>query len=222
MSYAWTFGDGGTSADSIPQHTYTAPGQYTVSLTVTTVDGCIATETLVRPQLVYVWPQPTAHFVVNPMVTSIMEPTVTVTDASLGTYVWDFTVEGQHFDTTFFTYTFNDAGWYTITLMATSGLGCFDTTSVHVFIGDHLFFAPNAFSPNGDGMNEIWQPQVKGARLYRLDIFDRWGENIFSTTDPKQGWDGRNYPVGVYSYKAWLHEFDALSKEYNGSIMLIR
>ncbi len=222
MTWAWTFGDGSTSTDSLPLHTYQAPGQYTVSLTVHTDSGCIATETLVRPQLVQVWPQPTARFVVDPPVTSIMEPTVTVTDESLGTYVWDFTVDGHHFDTTFFTYTFNEAGWYTIYLMATSGLGCFDTTSVHVFIGDHLFFAPNAFSPNGDGINEVWLPQVKGARLYRLDLFDRWGENIFSTSDPKQGWDGHNYPVGLYTYKAWLHEFDAYSKEYNGSVMLVR
>jgi len=111
---------------------------------------------------------------------------------------------------------------YDVTLIAVSGLGCADTVSRTVFVGDHLFFAPSAFTPDGDGMNEVWQPQVKGARLYRLDVFDRWGNKVFSTTDPKAGWDGARYPIGTYAFKAWLSEWGPLEKEYNGSIQLIR
>src|SRR5690606_41939667 len=107
-------------------------------------------------------------------------------------------------------------------LTVTSGLGCTDTTSVRVFIGDHLFFAPTAFSPNADGHNEIWKPSVTGARQYQLDIFDRWGHVVFSTTDPAQGWDGKDAVPGVYGYKAWLTEWGPLEQEYNGSFVLIR
>ena len=63
---------------------------------------------------------------------------------------------------------------------------------------------------------------MKGARAYRLDIFDRWGHLVFSTTDPAQGWDGKDAPPGMYAYKAWLTEWGPLEKEYNGSFVLIR
>ena len=119
-------------------------------------------------------------------------------------------------------YTFQDAGWYTVSLMATSGLGCTDTTSTDVFVGGHFFFAPNAFTPNGDGMNDTWKPEVKGAHLYRLDIVDRWGRTVFSSTDPKEAWKADGFPDGTYAYKAWLSEWGPLEKEYNGRITLLR
>ncbi len=222
MSYLWNFGDETIGTEEEPMHVYTAQGFYTVSLTVSTDSGCIATETLTRPDLIQVWPQPIARFAVNPPVTDLMHPTVEVNDVSVSAYHWDFEVEGTRFDTTSFTYTFPDAGWYEITLIAVSGLGCADTARTMVFVHDHFFFAPNAFSPDGDGFNEVWQPQVKGARKYRLDVFDRWGINVFSTTDPKDGWDGAKYPIGTYAFKAWISEWGSLEKEYNGSITLIR
>jgi len=219
---SWTFGDGGTSTDAQPVHTYITEGYHTVSLTVSTSTGCIATETLVRPGLIQVWPQPTARFSVLPLVTDLMAPTVDVLDLSTSAYDVTFTVAGQTYDSTAFTHTFEDAGWYTVTLLATSGLGCTDTTSTDVFVGGHFFYAPNAFTPNGDGMNDTWRPEVKGARFYALDVFDRWGAKVFSTTDPKQGWEAGGYPDGTYAFKAWLSEWGPLEKEYNGSIQLLR
>ncbi len=222
MSYLWDFGDGGTSTDADPQHTYTTEGFFDVRLAVSTSDGCIATETLTRPALVQVWPQPYARFAVDPAVASLMQPVIEVNDLSEGTYQWDFELDGLHFDTTHFTYTFDDAGWHAITLIATSGLGCSDTTSLPVFVGGHFFYAPNAFSPDGDGVNEVWRPSVRGARFYRLELFDRWGQVRFSTTDPKSGWDGEGLPPGIYAYKAWLSEWGPLEYEYNGSVLLVR
>lgn len=222
MTYLWSFGDETTGTEEEPMHTYNAQGYYSVALTVSTDSGCIATETLVRPDLIEVWPQPHAGFAVDPPVADLMHPTVQVNDISESAYHWLFSVEGHLFDTTAFTYTFNDAGWFDITLIAISGLGCSDTVTRPVFVGDHFFYAPSAFSPDGDGLNEIWQPQVKGARLYKLDVFDRWGTNIFSTTDPKEGWNATDLPVGIYAFKAWISEWGPLEKEYNGSIMLIR
>lgn len=222
MSYTWNFGDETTGSEEEPVHTYTAQGFYSVSLTVSTDSGCIATETLTRPGLIQVWPQPHAGFAVDPPVADLMHPTVEVHDISTSAYQWHFELDGHVFDTTTFTYTFGDAGWYDLVLIAISGLGCADTVSRTIFVGDHFFFAPSAFSPDGDGLNEIWRPQVKGARKYKLDVFDRWGTNIFSTTDPKEGWDGAKYPVGTYAFKAWISEWGPLEKEYNGSITLIR
>lgn len=222
LAYLWHLGDGTTSTDSIPEHVYTSPGIYDVSLTVSTNSGCIASRTLTLPGLVSVWSQPTAMATALPKVTTVLHPEVTFTDYSIDAEKWDFLVEGIHYDTSSFIHTFSDAGWYTAFLTVTSGVGCTDTTTVRVFIGDHLFYAPTAFSPNGDGFNEEWKPSVKGARQYQLDIFNRWGDVVFSTNDPEKGWDGKNGIPGMYSYKAWLTEYGPMEKEYNGSFVLIR
>lgn len=222
LTFLWQLGDGSQSSDSLPAHVYTAAGIYDVSLTVSTDSGCIASRTLALPSLVSVWPQPTAAATALPSVTTVLAPQVTFRDHSTDAEQWDFLVEGIHYDTTLFTHTFSDAGWYTALLTVTSGVGCTDTATVRVFIGDHLFFAPTAFTPNGDGHNEVWKPSVKGARQYQLAVFDRWGHIVFSTTDPAQGWDGKNAVPGVYAYKAWLTEYGPLEQEYNGSFVLIR
>jgi gliding motility-associated-like protein len=222
MSYLWTLGDDSVSTDSIPEHTYTTAGIYSVTLVASTDSGCVATESLTRHNLISVWPTPNAQATASPTETSVMFPDVTITDHTPDAVAWDFLVEGEHDTLPQFTHTFSDAGWYTVFLTATTGLGCYDTTSLRVFIGDHLFFAPTAFSPNGDGYNEIWKPSVIGAREYHLDIFDRWGRDVFSTTDPNKGWDGNGAAPGIYAYKAWLTEYGPLEKEYNGSFVLIK
>lgn len=222
LRFNWQLGDGSNSTDSLPDHVYSMPGVYDVTLSVSTDSGCVATRSLTLPGQISIWPQPTARATAIPSVTTVLDPEVVFTDYSIDAEHWDFMVEGVHYDTTNFTHTFSDAGWYTAYLTVTSGVGCTDTTSMRIFIGDHLFFAPSAFSPNGDGTNEVWTPSVIGAREYQLDIFDRWGHSVFSTTDPSKGWDGKDAMPGMYSYKAWLTEYGPLEKEYNGSFVLIR
>ena len=69
-----------------------------------------------------------------------------------------------------------------------------------------LLFIPNAFTPNGDGTNDVWLPVASYTEEYLLLIFDRWGKVIFETSDPSTGWagnslEGRPLPIGVYVYK---------------------
>jgi gliding motility-associated-like protein len=222
LQYLWHFGDGTTGTDSMAQHTYASPGTYSVALTVSTTSGCVANSILTLTDAVQVWPQPQAMAVADPLVTSVMFPDVTFIDQSVDATTWDWVLEGVHHDSASFTHHFLEAGWQTAWLTVTSGHGCMDTTSVRVFIGDHLFFAPSAFSPNGDGLNEVWTPSVVGARHYWLTIFDRWGHEVFSTEDPHQGWDGKDAMPGIYSWKAWLTEYGPSEREYNGSLVLIR
>lgn len=222
LRYLWDFGDGTTSTEEQPLHLYTTEGAKTVSLTIYSDSGCVATESLVREDLIRLWPQPIAGFDVDPLVADLMDPVIHVQDISTDAYDVTFTLDGQQFDTTAFQYTFQDAGWFTITLEAVSGLGCSQTISKPVFVGGHFFYAPTAFSPDGDGNNETWKPSVKGARKYKLDIFDRWGNVVFHSEDIDEAWEARDAPIGTYAYKAWLTEWGPLEKEYNGSITLIR
>ncbi|MCB0795585.1 MAG: gliding motility-associated C-terminal domain-containing protein [Flavobacteriales bacterium] len=222
MVFDWSFGEGSTSDLPVPDHMYPEPGAYDVSLTVRTDSGCIDTVTLLRTAAVTAWDPPRAGAFPSETIISMFDPTVQVLDASSGASYWHYEVEGVEYNTPSFNHTFQDAGYYTVQQEVTSGLGCADTTSFVVHVADHLFHAPNAFTPNGDGANDIFLPVVLGARLYALSIFDRWGQLIYSTDDPNQGWDGAGAPDGLYLYKAWLAEYSAVRKEFVGMVTLLR
>lgn len=91
-----------------------------------------------------------------------------------------------------------------------------------------LIGLPQAFSPNGDQLNDSWGLQgAKNIRLYYLSIFNRWGEKIFETTDPNIQWDGsykgEPMPTGVYSYTL-MYEYlpQLIRRVQNGEVMILR
>ncbi len=104
-----------------------------------------------------------------------------------------------------------------------------DTIIAHLKPQDHVFYLPNAFTPNGDGINDVWIPvaNVVDLETYRLRIFDRWGMLLFETEDPWEGWDGtiggQLMPDGVYVYQADV--VDAIKREryeFMGHLTLFR
>ncbi|MCB9169778.1 MAG: PKD domain-containing protein [Flavobacteriales bacterium] len=222
LHYQWDFGDGTTSTDATPSHVFNDPGAYPVSLQAWTDSGCIDVATFVRSPAVQTWTPPRAGAYAEDDLLSIFDPVTTVLDASQGANAWHYTVDGTSYDTPSFTHVFTDAGIYTVTQVVTSGPGCRDTAQFAIHVGDHLFYAPNAFSPDGDGTNDVFLPEVLGARQYELSIYDRWGARVFHTADPKQGWDGSGALPDVYVYKAWLAEYSTVRKEFIGTVTLIR
>ena len=143
-------------------------------------------------------------------------------DFSIGTVGWEYGVEGNTFFSPDFSYSFLEGGQFIITLNVISENGCEDNTTRTVIVSDHIFWAPNAFTPDGDGLNDTWSPTVIGARTYSLEIFDRWGALRFSTEDPQQGWDGAGLPASVFNYKVRIKEWGSESKEYLGHFSLLR
>ncbi len=81
---------------------------------------------------------------------------------------------------------------------------CVDTATVIVDVYDDIFI-PNAFTPNGDGINDVFFPKggtlVTDPESYELLIFNRWGNLIFKTNDPNTGWDGNNAEEDVYVWE---------------------
>ncbi|MCW5899055.1 MAG: PKD domain-containing protein [Flavobacteriales bacterium] len=222
MAYLWDFGDGNTSTASDPVHQYQAPGSYTVTLTVNTTMGCIASDTRIRPDQVVVYPNPIAAFTALPNEVSVFDPVVSIEDFAYDAVSWYYTVDGQTYNSPTFTHFFSDGGQYEIWQYVVSPNGCPDSTLRMVYVSDHIFWAPNAFTPDDDEVNEVWLPTVIGARFYELMIHDRWGRLVFSTDDPKQGWNGADHPQGVYVYTARIKEWGAYSKEYQGHFSLLR
>ena len=95
---------------------------------------------------------------------------------------------------------------YTYTLYATQANGCNDTTTVVVDLRtEPTLFLANAFTPNDDGINDLWPMRVEIQDTdYELHVYDRWGAEVWSTTDPLEQWDGEAgggaLPIGVYPY----------------------
>ncbi len=193
---------------------YDQVGTYDVIMTVTSIYGCVYTDTMFN--IINVLPNPTADFGFSQNPTTIFETLgIQLQDKSSSDVIdWQYfspgslptssTVPNPYFD-------FPDgvAGEYPITLIVTTELGCTDTVTLYMNVIDDVnFFAPNTFTPDDDEFNQIWQPHVSGIDIYdfELFIFDRWGEVIWESRDPSVGWDGtyngKIMPAGTYTWKA--------------------
>ena len=96
----------------------------------------------------------------------------------------------------------DDAGSYEIILTVTSADGCVDDRIKYVYVTqDYTIYVPNAFTPDGSGVNEIFKPVMEGfdENDYTLYIFNRWGDLVFESHDMEVGWDGKysQHDIGV-------------------------
>ncbi|MBS1742396.1 MAG: gliding motility-associated C-terminal domain-containing protein, partial [Bacteroidetes bacterium] len=113
-------------------------------------------------------------------------------------------------------------------LMVMDDIGCFDldTVKLRVLEGP-TFYVPSAFTPNGDGLNDIFRPTAVGiAKLEYFSIFNRWGELVYETHDINQGWDGIykgvKQPIGNYVWKLKGTDRKGVLKVMKGNVVLIR
>lgn len=148
------------------------------------------------------------------------------------TYFWDFG-DGTSSNNTFSPeHTFpEEAGSYLVSLLVSNELGCLDSTSqVIVIEHDPVVFIPNAFTPDGDGLNNEFTaifPEKMKLASFEMYIYDRWGELVFFSENPKIGWDGSlagyDAPDGVYTYLVKYKELGYVNKfQVTGSVVVIR
>lgn len=185
-------------------------------------------------QVVTILANPVADFTPQYSVLPLFMPSTILDNNSTNayTYFWNFG-DGTTNDSIFSPeHTFpEEAGSYLVSLQVSNQLGCMDTTSqVIVIEHDPVVFIPNAFTPDGDGLNNEFTavfPENMKLASYEMYIYDRWGELVFYSQDPKQGWDaslaGFDAPDGVYSYLVKYKEFGYVNKfQVTGSVVVIR
>jgi gliding motility-associated-like protein len=219
----WQFGDGAVEVGGEVDHTYQLPGLYSVQLTTTTTSGCRDTSVLVMNDAVRILLTPEAAFRVDPYTLAIPSNTeISVVDSSRNAVEWEYRIGNRFFTEPGFTTEIEDPGQIALSQVVTSADGCRDTAMLNVVVEGHYVYAPSSFTPNGDGLNDVWYPSVLGARQYALNIYDRWGTLWFSTIDPAQGWNGGDMPSGIYPYRIELIDWGVDPRTYDGHIMLIR
>jgi gliding motility-associated-like protein len=232
VEYKWNYGNGAYGTGNTGSHCFYNDGAVDpittdISLTVTSDKGC--TTIVTKANYITVYPTPIADFEATPQPTTIRNPNITFYNKTIGgySYVWEFgdntatTTEIQPF------HTYIMVGEYEVTLIASNQWGCIDTIVKTLVIDDDFaFYIPNAFTPNGDGANDIFSGKGYGIKQYEMLIFDRWGEKIYETTDLSKGWDGtyRNVEAqqDVYIYKVTIIDVHDEKHQYRGHFTLIR
>lgn len=224
VAWDWDFNLGqGTSNNQNTSFNFGSFGQYPVTLTVTSDLGCEGSVT----QVVDVLEGPYAAFNAVPNPALVLED-ITFTDQSINgpivSWLWDFGDGGGGFNQNE-VYAYEDGGEFQVVLEVTDTNGCVDTAFVNVGVG-LLPVLPTAFTPNGDGENDIFI--IRGGPFDYVDfkIYNNWGEIVFQTDDPNEGWDGtyqgNDAQIGVYSWTFTVRM--AGNREFieKGDVTLIR
>ncbi len=194
-AWLWNFGDGDSISVRNPVHCYTKPGSYTVTLTVVSDSGCSSTLKILN--MINVYSNPVANFIYTPNPVTILTPQVQFTDKSTDQYGisdWQWTF-GDHTDSVSYlrnpSHTYLDTGIYCARLEVMNIHGCVDTITNCIDVQPlYTFYIPDAFSPNDDGINDVFTPKGTYVKDYEMYIFDRWGMQLFHTTDLMNGWNG--------------------------------
>ena len=201
-----------------------------MDVAITSPIGCVTDTTF--GNLITVQPSPEAGFSFTPEEPSNIQPTVRFQDESSGAigWRWDF---GTNFNSNIPspTYTFPDTGRYVVNQIVTHQSGCQDTATAIIDIFPEVrYFLPNAFTPNSDSKNDIYLGEglMDGATNFEMTIWNRWGEMVFKTNDPQEGWNGRKLnngkesPNGVYIVLVSYNEPRGDLIELKGYATLIR
>ena len=151
------------------------------------------------------------------------------------TWQWNFgdlttTGDTSGLQNPFYEYTDEYGASYVVNLIVTNQFGCIDDTSLTVVVDpEFTFFIPNAFTPNGDGVNDGFFGTGLGITDYQIWIFDRWGNLIFTTTDINESWDGSVQGQGgdvvqidTYVWKVALTDVFEKKHKFIGHVSVIK
>ena len=213
---------------------YTSAGEFYPTITITSQFGCSASDTLSSPIIIRGYPE--VDFTWSPQPVDILHRQVHFQNLTAGaeTIHWDFYSAGESSTANPF-WTFPDIETiapYRICLTAGNEFGCKDTLCQDVYVENILqVFVPNTFTPDGDGLNDVFLPIVNGELdgSYHFWVFNRWGDIVFDTEEVGKAWtggyDGGTYyiPDGYYLWKIQVESLETGKPEtYEGEVIIIR
>ena len=169
---------------------------------------------------------------------------VTFSNTSSDSYIrmeWDFgdgssilEITPENEATTEIVHTYGNPGSFSVKLRFYNILGCYKEVEQEIRIGKgYLVIFPSAFTPNRDGINDIFEPKYTGIKSFNLEIFDMWGNLIFSNqinnlpVQANWGWNGSYKTNKIYPYKNFRYRFTAITHDdqqisYNGEATILR
>lgn len=217
-NYLWSTGEMGN------QITVTQPGTYSVQ--VAQYCGTAVSQSV----NVNVWQVPEAGFTLDPQKQIVNFP-VEFTDTSSGPIAiwdWDFG-DGNGSGQQHPTHNYTALGTYPVQLIIESPEGCRDTAywenAVEIILKQTIYF-PTAFTPNDDGLNDLFGAIGINIIEFDLEIYNRWGSLVFKSNSINDWWDGTFHgeaaPEDVYTYKVLAKFWTGEEIKQGGSITLLR
>lgn len=187
------------------------------------------------PIFAWVYNLPLVDFVGSPLKTELpdavvsFEPARSMDRPSIYSWSWNFGDGGQvsHFMAP--SYQYGNEGTYDVTLTVVDTNGCVNKTTKKALVEVSKMvsvFVPNAFSPNGDGVNDYFQLEYRLINEFSIVIYDRWGNQVYNSNDLKFRWDGTTNgipnPDGTYVYVINGKASDGSAVQVGGNVILIR
>jgi gliding motility-associated-like protein len=230
ITWQWSFGNGATSQVQNPSVTYSSAGDFNIQLIAANKLGCSGS----ADHAVNVVPLPTATPVTNPIII-ISGGSAQINMNYSGPIVSYGWMPPQNLECTNCPQPIaNPMRTTDYTVQVQDSYGCKNSgaVTVKVVCGDQNFFIPNTFSPNGDGVNDVFY--LRGSGLFRINslmVFNRWGEVVFekknlSVNDPLGGWDGsykgKKAKPDVYIYQVEIVCNNGETIKYAGNIALLQ
>ena len=225
-NYTWSNGSTGSPLQLTPTNS-TLIEVYAVDS-----NGCKDTASA----MINVYPLPVVNFTATPTIASTDDPLISFTDLSTNAFIWhwdfgDRTSPNNTSTQQSPTHTYVGVGEFVITLNVETDHGCKATTQGKVLIENpYEFFVPNAFNPSSSNIeSNNFKPKGIGIdpSKYSMIIYDRWGKEIFSTTDFTEGWNGKFknvgdiMPAGVYVYIIRFTKILGSEKQFSGHVTLL-
>ncbi len=229
LSYSWEFGDGGFSSDPDPVHVYSELGSFDVTVVASSMTECVSVISTELPGIIQTYSGPEAGFSVSPLVVDILDGEVSIVSLASPTLNCTYQMaDGGFIAGHDGVHTFLESGVFQIVQTVTDSDGCSATSRGEVTVNGTLFYAPTAFTPDQDGVNDVWRPQVTGVTEYALQVFDRWGELVWSASDPDVPWlgqvqqGGHFAPNGLYHWTVRLEDQSRFPRSYSGTVTMMR
>ncbi len=239
VKWIWNFGrEAGDTISGSNQNPrdicYSKPGFYDVTLTAISDKGCKSS--LTKKEMIETYRVPVANFYADPNPVSLYDPTIYFYDLStpdVTAWTWnlgDGKIVSPNVKNPIHKYEVGVSGSYEVNLFVINASGCVDKVTKPVeVLPEFAFYIPNAFTPAGsNGVNDTFFGKGVGIVQYHIWIFDRWGNQVFNTTDINAGWDGRaNNGVDiaqqdVYVWKVQLKDVFGRKHDYIGTVTLVK
>jgi gliding motility-associated-like protein len=231
-SFNWYVDDIAVDSTNIEfQKDFTSIGCHKIEL-VAENRGCISKVS--NPNAVCIVDNPIADFKVDTTDVTLQSPTVQFTNLSTNAdqYLWNFDDDSIS-NLLHLTHTFpQKVTDFVVTLYALKDFkNCIDSHKVIIHVRDDLIlYCPNAFTPDGDNLNEVFKPVITAGiapEKYTFTIFNRWGQIVFETHDKEKGWDGtynKNLLApDIYTYVIWFQDLNNQEgHRINGHVSLLR
>lgn len=224
-SYIWTIPGIGNSSETNPNFTFDTPGTYSIKLVAANPESCNKIDSI--EVNIDVLSNAEAKFSYTPNPPELNTPISFLNESPNGnTYKWDFG-DGNHSSEEHPIHSYNRTGNYQVCLEASFDGMCPDIICKEIRVKvQSAADLPTAFSPNGDGENDILYVRGYNIEEIHLQIFNRWGQLVFESRDLNKGWDGTlngtPQPMEVYGYSLQVKFLDGETKHLQGNVTLLR